>query len=305
MTAIGAFFPVMFAVLGIFDGIDFSHAADNPTRIMTTGEDHTGNTAHSVTKRYVAALAKNNRLPSFMHTEKKEDRSSSSESGFLKEDEGVWSDDEQHTGTLLKAYGEEGKKLARTMEGFYDQNYDYLSDEAEKSPSPNSMTSDKRNVAALARLGRLNAVRYARLQPHYVSGKRINSDESAVSENDEDNEIDILNDSDCDDNEDDNQSWKTKRYVAALARSGRLPVWHPQRMWWGGKRDTPTPYWLRSGARGSNDKRENQIDELAFEKPKNKRCKMFSKYPEVSSDKRNIAALARKGKLPFRSYRSG
>lgn len=230
-------------------------------------------------KRYLAALAKNGRLPKFASAQKKDQEAvptsekDDSEEDYMKEN---LLEDKRHVGAFLKLHG----KPNFMRSSYSDSNPD-----------------DKRNIASMARLGRLNSIRYARFQP---GGKRMGSEE--MSNNDEDNTINMFEDPDCietediDNGGDDRPIWiQKKRYVAALARSGRLPIWHSQRMWWGGKRDDSRPSWSSSQIAGNHG--ENLLDGMSYVASKNKRCKKVYDY---QMDKRNVASLARNGKLPFR-----
>lgn len=238
-----------------------------------------------IDKRYLAALAKNGRLPKFASAQKKDQLQEETVQSSEKEDaeeefsKNALLEDKRHIGAFLKLHGK--PNFMRTDSYADDSNRD-----------------DKRNIASMARLGRLNSVRFARLQPYSVGGKRMGSEEA--SNNDEDNAINLFEDPDCLETEDntnnggnDRPMWmQKKRYVAALARSGRLPIWHSQRMWWGGKRDDSRPYYSLPKY---EDAAENSLDDMPFIASKNKRCKKV-----YDSQKRNIASLARNGKLPFR-----
>ncbi|XP_054708851.1 uncharacterized protein LOC129218566 [Uloborus diversus] len=253
-----------------------------------------------VEKRYLAALAKNGRLPKFAAQKKDSVEYSSVETTFpngIKVDEypkDSFVEDKRNVGAFLRSRGKP-KFLSNKR---FDE-----SDNAD--PSESVTSEEKRNVASLARLGRLNAMRYGSYHPYDVGEKRVTSEDKgqsdAVSNNDEDNSISLIDDPDCYETDDeserearneDNANWE-KRYVAALARSGRLPIWHPQRMWWGGKRYDSKPYWSDSQVVSeSND--ENAIDDAAFVDPKMKKCRSY----DYQVEKKNIRALARDGKLP-------
>lgn len=240
-----------------------------------------------VDKRYLAALAKNGRLPKFANAEKKnqpqEGSPQSSEKDDTDEDysKDIFLEDKRHLGNFLRVHG---KPKFMPSNSYGDSNKD-----------------EKRNIASMARLGRLNSVRFARLHPYNVGGKRMGSEET--SNNDEDNAISIFEDPDCIETDEvventgeDRPIWmQSKRYVAALARSGRLPIWHSQRMWWGSKRDDSRPSW--SSSRLEDNRDDNVLNEIPFVAAKNKRCK---KAYESQAGKRNIASLARGGKLPYR-----
>lgn len=236
-----------------------------------------------IDKRYLAALAKNGRLPKFANAQKKDQhQEESAQSSADHEDysKDTFAEDKRHLGAFLKVHGKPNFMRSSSFDDAKDE---------------------KRNIASMARLGRLNSVRFARLQPYSVGGKRMSSEET--SKNDEENGISLFEDPDCIETEDvaeddgeDRPLWmQKKRYVAALARSGRLPIWHSQRMWWGGKRDDSRPSWSSSRLEESHG--DNVLDDMPFVTSKNKRCKKVYDY---QMDKRNIASLARNGKLPFR-----
>jgi len=240
-----------------------------------------------VDKRYIAALAKNGRLPKFAHTQKKDEGQEESVQSSEKEDteedysKDTLSEDKRHIGAFLKMHG---KPFSTRSNGYDDSNRD-----------------DKRNIASMARLGRLNNYHFSR----YENGKRGRMGGEDRSDIGDDQSISIYEDPNCIDTDehgglgpDETPIWmKKKRYVAALARSGRLPVWHSQRMWPAGKRDDSRPYWSSSRIEANNG--DNTLDDMPFVSAKNKRCRKIYEY---QAWKRNIAALARNGKLPFRPH---
>ncbi|GBN18409.1 Neuropeptide-like 1 [Araneus ventricosus] len=253
-------------------------------------------------KRYVAALAKNGRLPKFITAQKKDSKemSPTEDSASYRNDEMrmeypnfILSEDKRNIGAFFES---RGRPSFTSVSG----------NDPSESNGDTSSTEAKRNVATLARLGRLNAIRYGRLQSRLVGAKRINNDQNIpVKEtNDEANDIDVIGEIDCHDGNEEQvveltPNWQKKRYVAALARSGRLPIWHSQRMWGAGKRDDSYPYGDDSRYNGDNDDMDNAIDETARVTPKYKRCK---KVYGFEPQKRNIAALAKNGRLPFNAY---
>ncbi|XP_015926070.2 uncharacterized protein [Parasteatoda tepidariorum] len=285
----------------------------------------------SVDKRYIAALAKNNRLPKFSYVHKKSEESDdepSMEQTQLFLNQIVEPDNMYH-----EKNWDVSSFLEPSQNGFLESSplseLNFLADQA----------VEKRNVAALARLGRLNTIRYGRFQPHYVNGKRLSNEDDNEEANQEitDNEIDG-NDIDClpDDDEEtlseitaEVNGRQKKRYVAALARSGRLPIWHSQRMW-SGKRDDAYPSYKSNSRMDIENNLDNFIGEVPDYIKKLKRCKKINQYKREKrnvdkmkeledipieninlsglnnpEEKRNLAALARNGKLPSRYFGDG
>ncbi|GFX05466.1 neuropeptide-like 1 [Trichonephila clavipes] len=274
--------------------INMSRKASSTTLIQVAINS---NADESITpeKRYVAALAKNGRLPKFVSAQKKDSREM-----FPTEDPVSYMNDEYPNYHL----SEDKRNIGAFFESRGKPNFESVS---RNDASDASSGEAKRNVATLARLGRLNAIRYGRLPSRLVSSKRITSEGNKPTKdsNNEDNDIDIFSEADCHDGGEDQMVevspnlTQKKRYVAALARSGRLPIWHSQRMWGAGKRDDSYPYGDDSRYNGNDDDFDNVIDETARATPKYKRCK---KVYGFEPQKRNIAALAKNGKLPFNNY---
>lgn len=242
-------------------------------------------------KRHLASMAKNGRLPSAHFSGKRSDSENDS-LGNIDQVEKFIPGDKQNESELKspelnteqKRYlGAFLKSRGHPLSAFHSSSRDW--------DSENEDNLGKRNIAALARMGRLQAKSW----PYGLS--KSDDDDSR--------------DSEC--MEEETNSIREKRYIAALARKGRLPPFRGFRpQWFSDKRTKGQEMYVWSPYRSTKSSTDKRIQKDAVQ---TKRCKKNMEQIIIPEDeenllgldlsglqKKNVALLARKGLLSTRPF---
>ncbi|XP_067128517.1 neuropeptide-like 1 isoform X1 [Centruroides vittatus] len=238
-------------------------------------------------KRHLASMAKNGRLPSAHFNGKRSDSDNDS-TGNIDQTELISGDKQneselkppeliteqkRHIGAFLKSRGHPLSAFHSMTRGWDLENED---------------NPGKRNIAALARMGRLQAKSW----PYGLNREDDDKDSECMEEK--------------------TNSIREKRYIAALARKGRLPPlrgFRPQ--WFSDKRTKNQEMYLWSPYRSAKSSTDKRIQK---DVGKTKKCKKNIEEiitPEEENllgldlsglQKKNVALLARKGLLSSRPF---